>query len=277
VNAADQSTKSTAIIDLDVDRIRLNPKQPRKFFDDVKLDELSASIKRNGVLEPVIVRPVGGGYYELVAGERRFRAAVQAGLTYIPAVSKALDDRQTLEIGLIENVQREDITALECADAYRRLIDDYGMTQERVAETVGKSRSTIANTLRLLNLPTEILASLGRDEMSEGHARALLSIPDRSKQIALWRRIVKDGLSVRTAERLARSDSDSSATTQAHVSRATLNTRRLDPNIVNVEDKLRRFLGTKVSINNLGGKGRIEIEFYDDEDLMRIIDLMAGI
>lgn len=267
---------SSPLLDLDVDLIQLNPKQPRKYFDEAKLDELSESIIRNGVLEPVIVRPLGKDSFELVAGERRFRATVQAGLTSIPAVVKHLDDRQTLEIGLIENIQREDISPLECAEAYRRLIDDYGMTQERVAEGVGKSRSSVANTLRLLNLPQEILASLGHNEISEGHARALLSLPNNSAQVSLWRKIIREGLSVRAAERLSRQATASSATESKHVSRAT-STRRLDPNIENVEDTLRRFLGTKVTITQSADKGRIEIEFYDDDDLMRIIDLMSGI
>lgn len=276
MNAPDYYTMSSPLLDLDVDLIQLNPKQPRKYFDEAKLDELSESIIRNGVLEPVIVRPLGKDSFELVAGERRFRATVQAGLTSIPAVVKHLDDRQTLEIGLIENIQREDISPLECAEAYRRLIDDYGMTQERVAEGVGKSRSSVANTLRLLNLPQEILASLGHNEISEGHARALLSLPNNSAQVSLWRKIIREGLSVRAAERLSRQATASSATESKHVSRAT-STRRLDPNIENVEDTLRRFLGTKVTITQSADKGRIEIEFYDDDDLMRIIDLMSGI
>lgn len=275
MNRAHLST--SVLVNLDINSIRLNPKQPRKYFDEAKLDELSTSIQRNGVLEPVIVRPSADGCYELVAGERRFRASVMAGLATIPAVSRDLDDRETLEIGLIENVQREDITPLECAEAYRRLIDDHGMTQEQIAESVGKSRSAVANTLRLLNLQPEILESLQKEEISEGHARALLSITDHPSRIALWRKILRDGLNVRAAEKLARSSTDSCPSHRSDVSRATNRQPSLDPNTANVEDKLRRFLGTKVTITPGTGKGKIEIEFYDEDDLIRILDLMAGV
>lgn len=263
------------VIDIDLDRIRLNPNQPRKFFDDEKLDELAESIRRNGIIQPVLVRPVDGDSFELVAGERRFRAAVQAGLRTIPAVPRVLNDLETLELGLIENIQREDIKPLECADAYRRLIDGFGLTQEQVADRVGKSRSAVANTLRLLNLPLPIIESLDRDEITEGHARALLSIADPEWQIEAWRRIVNQGLNVREAERLSRVSAPSKTSKSAHVSRATRH-RRPDPNLADVEDKLRRYLGTKVVISRQGDRGSIDIQFYDDEDLMRIIDLLAS-
>ena len=270
-----QPAEILSVIDINLDRIRLNPNQPRKFFDDEKLDELTESIRRNGIIQPVVVRPVDGGSFELVAGERRFRAAVQAGLRSIPAVARVLDDLQTLEIALIENIQREDIKPLECADAYRRLIDGFGLTQEQVADRVGKSRSAVANTLRLLNLPLPILESLDRDEITEGHARALLSITDPEWQMEACRRIVEHGMSVREAERLSRMSGASRTSKTADVSRATRH-RRPDPNLSDVEDKLRRYLGTKVVISRQGDKGSIDIQFYDDEDLMRIIDLLAS-
>ncbi|HUV04955.1 MAG TPA: ParB/RepB/Spo0J family partition protein [Armatimonadota bacterium] len=261
---------------IDVSSIRLNPRQPRRSLDEQKLDELADSIREHGVIEPVIVRPSGDGAFELVAGERRFRAAVHAGLQSIPAVARVLNDRQSLELALVENLQREDIKPLECAQAYRRLMDEFGLTQEQVAQRVGKDRSTVANTLRLLNLPLPILESLDTGEITEGHARALLSIPDQDEQLLVWKKVVMHGLSVRAAERLSRTPRASGTSMTPHVSRATRRRGRMDPNLADVEDKLRRYLGTKVAITRLdGGKGKIEIEFYDDDDLMRILDLMS--
>jgi ParB family chromosome partitioning protein len=265
-----------SVIDVDIDKIRLNPNQPRKQFNAEKLADLSESIRLSGVLEPVIVRPVDG-VYELVAGERRFRASVSAGLKSIPAIVRDLDDRESLEIALIENIQREDISPLECARAYARLMDDFGLTQEHVADRVGKKRSTVANTLRLLNLPQQIQESLDREEITEGHARALLSIDDPSEMILVWESVVADGLSVRDTERISRSPMVIRLVRKQNVARAT---KRLgiDPNLAEVEDRLRRFYGTKVAVaRQESGKGKIEIEFYDDEDLMRILDLMAQI
>jgi ParB family chromosome partitioning protein len=257
---------------IDISKIRLSSNQPRKHFDEDSLDELANSIREYGVLEPLIVRPVDEDTYELVAGERRFRAGIQAGLHSIPAVVRVLDDLQSLEVALIENLQREDIRPLECAQAYRRLIDEFGMTQEEVAERVGKKRPTITNTLRLLNLPPQVLESLDKDEITEGHARALLSVSDADVQIQVWGKVVAHRLSVRATERLCRNDTKASKTSVARETRH----RHDDPNLIDVEDKLRRFLGTKVSINRLSNsRGRIEIEFYDDEDLMRILDLMS--
>lgn len=264
-----------SVIDINLDTIRLSPYQPRKSFDDDGLDELTESIRRNGVLQPVVVRRVEDGSYELVAGERRFRAAVQAGLKSIPAVARVLTDRESLEIALIENLQREDIKPMERAQAYRRLIDEFGLTQEQVAATVGKSRPAVANTLRLLNLPLPVIESVDREEISEGHARALLSIADPETQMSVWEKIVRRGLSVREAERLSRMSEASGTSRTAHVPRETCHGRR-DPALADVEDKLRRYLGTKVVISRRRDKGRIEIEFYDEDDLMRILDLLAS-
>lgn len=259
---------------IDINKIRLNPNQPRKSFDEDKLNELAESIRECGLIEPVIVRPAGDGIFELVAGERRFRAAVQAGMHGIPAVARVLSDRQSFEIALIENLQREDIKPLECAQAYRRLIDEFGLTQEQIADRVGKKRSTVANTLRLLSLPAQILESLGKEEITEGHARALLSVSDAEDQLKVWDRVVRKGLSVRETERLSRSPEAIRRARRAIVSRATCR-QGTDPNLADIEDKLRRYLGTKVKITRQDAKGKIEIEFYDDEDLIRILDLMS--
>lgn len=277
VEDAPQPAEILSVIDISLDRIRLSPYQPRRLLDDDKLDELAESIRQNGILQPVVVRPVGGGAFELVAGERRFRAAVQAGLGSIPAVARKLSDRQSLEIALIENLQREDIKPLECAQAYRRLMDEFGLSHEEIAVRVGKSRPAIANTLRLLNLPVLILESLDRADITEGHARALLSISDPEEQVRAWERVVKHGLSVRETERLSRSSTTSRTSKKRPVSRETGRHGRRDPNLADVEDKLRRFLGTRVLITRQGDKGRIEIEFYDDDDLMRILDLIAQV
>ena len=261
---------------VDIDTIRLNPRQPRKWFDQEKLDDLADSIREHGVIEPVIVRPAEGGAYELVAGERRFRAAVQVGLKSIPAVARVMDDRESLEIAIIENVQREDINPVECAVAYRRLMDEFGLVQEKIAERVGKSRSTIANTLRLLKLPKPILDSLDKGDITEGHARALMSITDAEYQKRIWERVIEEGLSVRETERLSRSPKPSKTSKTGIVSRATGRHGQGDPHLSDVEEKLRRFLGTKVAIGRQpSGAGSIQIEFYDDDDLIRILDLIS--
>lgn len=274
IDAVPQPIEILSVID--INKIRLNPNQPRKFFDEDKLEELTNSVREHGVIEPVIVRPVDNEAFELVAGERRFRAAVAAGLHGIPAVARVMNDRQMLEIGLVENIQREDINPVECAQAYRRLMDDFGMSQERIAERVGKKRSTIANTLRLLNLPARILESLDKGDISEGHARALLSIDDLDDQIDVWEKVVKEGLSVRETEKLSRTPKTKRTSKTPDVARATGRHGQTDPVLADVEDKLRRFLGTKVTIvTQPNAQGKIEIEFYDQEDLMRVLDLMS--
>jgi len=263
------------VIDVSVDKIRTSPLQPRKTFDDEGIGELAQSIRDNGVLQPILVRPVEDGEFELVAGERRFRAAVEAGLRTIPAVVRRVTDKESLEIALIENLQREDINPVECAQAYRRLMDEFGMSQEQVAEKVGKSRSAVANTVRLLNLPLPILQSLERGEITEGHARAILALDGQEEQIKAWKEVLCRGLSVRETENLSRTSLTRSG---VKVSRETRRHRRTDPHLLDIEDRLRRYLGTKVSITRDGSeKGRIEIFFYDDEDLMRILELMAQV
>lgn len=250
--------------EISIERIVPNPYQPRRIFDEAKLEELSRSIALHGVLQPVLVRS-RGYLYELIAGERRLQAATRAGLKSIPAIVKSLNDPEMLEVALIENIQREDINALEAALAFRRLSDEFGMTQEDISVRVGKSRTAIANTLRLLQLPTEIQDSIAQGQITEGHARALLSMADPLRQRNLWQRIIRDGLSVRDAEKAAK---EQKAT---NVSRETLPKERPDPNIAAIEAQLRDALGTRVTIRTGKSKGMIEIEFYTDEDLERIV------
>ncbi len=263
--------------EIEIDRISLNPFQPRESIDEGKLQELISSIRVHGVLQPIVVRNKGEGLFELVAGERRLRAAIAAGLNTIPAVIKDLTDEQSLQVALIENIQREDINPIDAAIAYKRLLDDFGLSQEELAIGLGKSRSAIANTIRLLNLPEEVRENLKAGRITEGHARAILSLDDTELQLELSRRIISAGLSVRDAERLAREWSKSTApyTGSKDVSRETFQAEP-DPNIQAIEARLREIYGTKVTVVCNKNRGRIEIEFYSDADLERILSLLVG-
>jgi ParB family transcriptional regulator, chromosome partitioning protein len=264
-----------APLDIPVEQIVFNRYQPRKRIDDEKFQELVKSVRLHGILQPIVVRAMGTGGYELVAGERRLRAAGQAGLSRVPAVVKELTDEQSLEVALIENLQREDISPLDSATAYRRLIDEFGLTQDEISFRIGKSRPSVANTLRLLNLPPEIQDSLSGGEITEGHARALLGIAENDDRLAVWRRTVKESLNVRETERLCRE------APAENVSRETFSrpepAPERDPNVVEVEDHLRRLFGTRVTIAQGRDKGRITIEYYNDDDLNRILGLLGMI
>lgn len=285
----DSGAEGSTLRHLPVADIEANPYQPRTVFNEVALQEMVASVLEHGVLQPVIVRP-RGAHYQLVSGERRLQAARRAGLSTIPAIVQGYDDRAVAEIALVENIQRENISALEAAEAYRRLMDEFGLTQEQVALRVGKSRPAVANTLRLLGLPERIRESLARGEITEGHARSLLGVPDPEWQERVWRRIVGENLSVRAAEGLARvpegaapvdgpaGEREPPAPDPAprRVSRETRRKRRrLDPNLAAVEDRLRLLLGTRVRISGAPDAGRIAIDYYSREDLERIADLLG--
>lgn len=263
--------------DLDVRRISVNPYQPRETFNDEKFQELVSSVRVHGVLQPIVVRSKGDGDYELVAGERRLRAAIASGLTRIPAVVRELTNEQSLQVALIENLQREDINPVEAAAAYRRLADEFGLSQEELAFTLGKSRSTIANTMRLLGLPDEILECVRSRRISEGHARAILSIENEDQQVELCRRIAGAGLSVRDSERLARQWASNRTQRPAagNVSRET-GAQAEDPNILEIESRLRETFGTRVKVVKNKDHGRIEIEFYSDDDMDRILLMLTG-
>lgn len=251
---------------LDPTEIQPNPKQPRRVFREEALEELSASIRRDGVQEPIIVRQKGDGY-ELVSGERRVRASIMADLTAVPAVCRDISDSEMLKLGLIENIQREDLNAIESALAYQQLIDEFNWTQEQLATEVGKKRATVANTLRLLNLPEVVQEQVADGSITMGHARALLALPTASAQAAAARRIVKEGLSVRQAEKLA----------EAGSGKARKDPPKQDPNIAALEDSLRRSLGTKVALKSTApDRGRIEIEYYSQDELERLLNLLRG-
>lgn len=252
---------------LEVSKIRPNPKQPRQFFDEAGLDELARSMRTQGLLQPVVVRPLSDGQFELVAGERRWRAAQRAGIHKIPAVVRDVPDEKLLELALIENVQREELNAIEEAEAYRILIDDLQLTQNEVAERVGKQRTTVANALRLLNLPEAVKNMVRSRLISMGHARALLALEDAKTIEALAQRIVADGLSVREVESRAKRP----AGTKPRPGRPT---QAVDPNVAAAETALQRVLGTKVRIGGNGKIGRVEIHYHSADELERIYRLV---
>ena len=255
--------------------IRPNPYQPRRAFNEEELADLESSIRANGLLQPVTVRPAAGRTgYELVAGERRLRAAGRLGWTEIPALVRDLDDRALLTLALVENLQRADLDPLEEAEGYQRLIDEFELTQQQVAEVVGKDRSTVANMLRLLGLPAGVRRLVQEGKITLGHARALLSLGDEGSIIDLARRIVAEGLTVRDVERSARERATktkrSPRTREIREPEGTAITRR-------IEDDLRRHLQTDVRVAATDGeRGTITISFYSADDLERVLDLVLG-
>ncbi len=254
---------------IDPRTVRPNPKQPRHFFNEDALRELAESIKRDGVQEPVIVRKKDG-VFELVSGERRVRASVLAGLEKIPAVCREVSDEDMLKLGLIENIQREDLNPIETARAYRALALHFGWTQEQLAEQVGKKRATVTNMLRLLNLPDEVQQMVVEGSLSMGHARALLALELPARQTALARRAIEEGLSVRDVERAV-------APAPRPPAPETKTPTRKDPHLAQVEDELRRRLGTKVNISaDANWKGTIGIDFFNLDELERILAILRG-
>jgi ParB family chromosome partitioning protein len=255
--------KGEEVIHLDIDRIFPGEQQPRKAFRDDSLKELAASIKEKGVLQPVIVSRVGDGTFRLVTGERRWRAASLAGLKKMPALVRDVASKDSLEIALIENIQREDLNPIETAEAFRKLTTDFNLTQEELSDKVGKDRATIANYLRLLKLPEEVKSLIYNGSLSMGHAKALLAIEGRSIQIEAARKIIKMGFSVREAEALTKKGMKPKKPGIAK-----------DPQISSLEEKLIRSLGTRVRILHKGKKGKIEIEYYSLEELDRLLDIL---
>jgi ParB family chromosome partitioning protein len=266
-----ESEESRGLLYCGIEEIHPNRSQPRKHFNEPKLQELADSIKAKGILEPLIVKKRADGY-ELIIGERRWRAAQRAGLKEVPVLVKEMDDRETLEASLIENVQRDDLNPLEEAGACLRLVEEFGISQEELGQRLGKDRTTISNTLRLLKLPPEVKEHLLQNRISSGHARAILSLEAKEKQRELCTLIVQKGLSVREAEALAKQWSKKSKRVKIPEKRRT----DLESQLNALGDSLRQFLGTKVKIAAQGKRGRIEIEYYSFDDLQRIIETIVG-
>jgi ParB family chromosome partitioning protein len=262
-------TNEAAIVEVAVGRVAPNPYQPRRRMDDGALEELASSIREHGVLQPILVMETIDGY-QLVAGERRLRAARLAGLERVPALVRQLADRDQLEIALVENVQRSDLDPIDEATAYRQLVDEFGLTQDAVAERVGKSRAAVANTMRLLDLHPDVQVAIAEGRLTEGHGRALggLAVDGQAHVIGT---IVDQGLSVRQTEELVRRLREPRAA-RSVAAPAT----RLDPDLERVEEDLRQRLGTKVSLSRSRKGGRIVIEYYSDEELGRLYERLIG-
>jgi len=258
--------ESDSVSDLDVRDLRPNPYQPRQEFNPEKLNELADSIREHGIIQPLVVRKSSVRGYEIVAGERRFRAALQVGLSTVPAVVRDFSDVQLMEIAIIENLQREDLNAIEISEAYQNLMDKCELTQEELAKRVGQSRSHVANMLRLLQLPQAIRQLVSRGTLSMGHARALLSVDDEQRQLDLATRAVQDDLSVRKVEALVYQPTTG-------VSRETKRTEAV-PEFRRYEEQFRTYLGTAVRIHHGKKRGKIEIEYFSKDDLERILGLL---
>ena len=256
------------LLRLDLDRIVPNPNQPRGSFNQEELEELAASIGQAGVLQPILVRDSGAGY-ELVAGERRWRAAQLAGLKEIPAILQKADESRSLELALIENIQRQQLNPIDEARAFTRLMSEHGLTQEQIAEHVGQKRSSVANRLRLLNLPRQVQEMLQDGRLTAGHAKALLALADKEEILKAAEAMLQGFVTVRGAEEMARKRKPADKRSAANF---------VDPNVRQAEERLQRALGTKVRIKfeAKGERGRIEIEFYSQEDLDRLFEALEG-
>ena len=254
-------------LELDIDLLTPNPKQPRTYIDEQPLEELAQSIRANGVIQPILVRRVDERY-EIVAGERRWRAAQRAGLLKVPVTIRDVPDERLLQVALIENIQREDLNAIEEAQAYRRLAEEHQMSQEAIATAVGKDRATVANYIRLLRLPPEVRNELSSGVLSMGHARALLALPDEAGQKRVAREVVARGLSVRDTEAIIRREATPPVPTPP--------ASPTDPNTRAAEEQLRLALGTRVRIVQRGGSGRIEVDFNNELELQRLFELLVS-
>src|SRR5215207_9067505 len=264
-------TTSEQVIDVDIDLIEPNSLQPRTNFDEERLEELAQSIRANGIIQPILVRRTDSDRYQLVAGERRWRAAQRAGLQRIPCVVRDIPEDKVLELALIENIQRQELNAIEEAHAYKRLIETLSLTQEMVAQRVGRDRTFITNYLRLLRLPEDIQRMVEAEQLSMGHARALLGVDEPEIQRKLAKEVSEKGLSVRQTEKAIRRIVEGEET-------ETVATIKEDPNFKAAEDKLRRKLSSKVHIlvNQKSNGGKIQIDFFDDNDLNRIYEIIMG-
>lgn len=271
-----KTSGSSSINEIELSKIQPNPDQPRSIFEEEALEELAASIRSMGVIQPITLKEIGDEQYLIISGERRYRAALMAGLEQIPAYIKTAADEHIVEMALIENIQREDLNSIEIALAYHKLIENYGLTQEQLSERVGKKRTTIANYLRLLKLPAEIQMGLKNKKIDMGHARALLPVEDPEVQLAFYEQIVEQGLSVRNVEELVRQVAQGEPV-------ALLTEKPVKPErkasyskeFAMLRDHLSRFFNTKVQLScNEKGKGRITIPFSSEEELEKLIGLL---
>ena len=261
-----------AVLELELDMIEPNRKQPRKYFDETALEELAASLKAYGMIQPIVVKK-SGDYYEIIAGERRWRAAKIAGLKKVPVVIKAWEEAEAFEAALVENLQREDLNPMEEAESYYRLQEEFGMSQEKIAERVGKSRSAVTNSLRLLQLDPRVRNFVVENKLTGGHARTLLPVTDGDEQFELAEYIIEEGLSVRAVEALVKAHLnkvEKPVETEEEMSKEEAREYRA------IEDDLKSLFSTKVKLKPLGkrNKGKIEIEYYSDEDLERLLALL---
>ena len=264
---------SSSISEIPVSQISANPNQPRREFDEAALKELSDSIKAIGIIQPITLRKVSEKAYQIIAGERRFRAAQLAGLQTVPAYIRTADDENVMEMALIENIQREDLNSMEIALAYQNLLESYGLTQDKLSERVGKNRATIANYLRLLKLPAEIQMALKNKEIDMGHARALLSLDNPVKQIELFHQIRENGYSVRKVEELVKMEN--AGASAATKSRGKKDATTTDADFDLLRQHLSSFFKTNVQLAcNAKGKGKITIPFKNEEELERIIAML---
>jgi len=272
-----EARSNGGILSIPVARVAPSADQPRKRFDDASIAELAESIKRHGVIQPLVVEEDGSGGYRIVAGERRWRAATVAGLSEVPAIVKEYGREKRLEVALVENVQREDLNPVDEAEAYRQLMEATGLTQDQVAERVGKSRPAVANALRLLGLSVDAMESLRSGLISAGHARAILSAVNPADRAVLLRRAVDDGISVREAEALASSyNRGGRGSEQKPARKAVPEARHVDPELAAIEQGLIGRLGTKVAIKGNASRGSITIEYFSMDDLDRVFGLIAG-
>ncbi|MCD7976020.1 MAG: ParB/RepB/Spo0J family partition protein [Tannerellaceae bacterium] len=263
---------SSSISEIELSKIQPNPEQPRSVFEEETLEELATSIRALGVIQPITLKETAPEKYMIISGERRYRASLRVGLERIPAYIKTAEDEHVVEMALIENIQREDLNSIEIALAYQKLIDNYGLTQERLSERVGKKRATIANYLRLLKLPAEIQMGLKDKKIDMGHARALIPVEDPEVQLALYEQILSEGLSVRNVEELVRDVAEGLVPDREEDKKQ----KRMLPEEYNLlKDHLSRFFNTKVQLTyNEKGKGKISIPFKSEEELERLIELL---
>jgi ParB family chromosome partitioning protein len=260
----DKDVDKESILNIDLSLIKPNEDQPRKEFEKDSLEELKNSIKQYGVIQPIVVRKKDN-IYEIIAGERRWRAAKAAKLKEIPCILKDVDDRQAMKLALIENIQRENLSPIEEAYAFKGLIENYNLTQEELAKEIGKSRSYIANSIRLLNLDKEIVDYIDEGKITSGHGRALLGIDDRKERLKIAESIVNNKINVRETEKIVK-DASQKRSSNKRIKR--------DPFIEEIEEDLMKTLGTKVKLSTKKDGGKIEIEFYNDDDLERIIEII---